>query len=219
MTISKVRLLSGGLLLFASVFAGNALAVSLSPSVPGVLDVSATSTANPSTSYTWGYDFTPTTNIWVTGLGFYDLGQDGLAAEHEIGIWDNSSQDLLGSATVPSGTAADDFLADSRFVNLAEQDYIPLTSGQSYRIGAHIPGGTDGLITQSDAIVTSPLITLGDTHFFASGGSLAYPNVVSSGKEYMAANMLVATPIPPAVLLFGSALGLMGFRMRRGRQS
>src|SRR4051812_6006637 len=48
------------------------------------------------------YSFYPQVN-W---LGYYDQNGDGLANSHLVTLWDNSTQGILASATVPAGTAA-----------------------------------------------------------------------------------------------------------------
>src|SRR5262249_43504536 len=42
----------------------------------------------------------------VNWLGYYDQGGDGLANSHLVTLWDNSTQGIIASATVPAGTAA-----------------------------------------------------------------------------------------------------------------
>src|ERR1051326_223453 len=48
------------------------------------------------------YSFYPQVN-W---LGYYDANGDGRANSHIVTLWDNSTQTILASATVPAGTAA-----------------------------------------------------------------------------------------------------------------
>ncbi len=48
------------------------------------------------------YSFYPQVNY----LGYYDQNGLGLANSHLITLWDNSSQTIIASATVPAGTAA-----------------------------------------------------------------------------------------------------------------
>src|SRR2546422_9554426 len=48
------------------------------------------------------YSFYPQVN-W---LGYYDQNGDGLANSHLVTLWDNSTQSIIASATVPAGTAA-----------------------------------------------------------------------------------------------------------------
>src|SRR5262249_5274974 len=52
---------------------------------------------------TRGWSFTTADSLTVTPLGWWDFGNDGLAASHQVGIW-NTSGTLLMSATVASGT-------------------------------------------------------------------------------------------------------------------
>jgi hypothetical protein len=52
-----------------------------------------------------GWQFTPTTNIVVTHLGFYDRLNDGLATSHDMALFVGSSSTPLVSTTVPAGTA------------------------------------------------------------------------------------------------------------------
>src|ERR1035438_4548702 len=52
----------------------------------------------------YGWIFSVNTPITVTSLGVYDQNSDGLSISHDVGIYRQSDQVLLGSATVPSGT-------------------------------------------------------------------------------------------------------------------
>src|SRR6478736_1401164 len=44
------------------------------------------------------YSFYPQVN-W---LGYYDLNGDGLANSHVVSLWDNNTQSIIASATVPA---------------------------------------------------------------------------------------------------------------------
>src|SRR5258706_13148012 len=48
------------------------------------------------------YSFYPQVN-W---LGYYDENGNGLANSHIVTLWDNNTQSVIASATVPAGTAA-----------------------------------------------------------------------------------------------------------------
>src|ERR1043165_1321412 len=61
---------------------------------------------------TLGYEFTPSSPLWVYALGFADLPSadapsvgDGLEQPRFVGLWDSNGV-LLASVTVPAGTAA-----------------------------------------------------------------------------------------------------------------
>jgi len=83
---------------------------------------------------TFGWEFSPTSDIWVTQLGYFDSGQDGLNIHHEIGIWDESQQ-LVVSATVPSGLTGS-LAGEYRYVSVPS---APLSAGQYFIIGATVP--------------------------------------------------------------------------------
>ncbi len=34
-----------------------------------------------------GYEFTPTHDVWLTALGCFDLGSDGLNTSHQVSVW------------------------------------------------------------------------------------------------------------------------------------
>ena len=53
---------------------------------------------------TFGWQFTLSSTVTVTGLGYFDAGNDGLFDSHPVGIFDGNGV-LLVSATVPSGTS------------------------------------------------------------------------------------------------------------------
>jgi len=78
--------------------------------------------------------------LWVTDLGIYDEALDGLQTAHAVGLWKDSTQIPLASATVPAGTAA--MLEKSfRFVPVGPALLLPNTY---YVIGAQYPGGGAG---------------------------------------------------------------------------
>lgn len=85
-------------------------------------------------SVTAGWEFSPQQDIWVTQLGFYDLGKDGLNIFHAVGIWDDG-QNLLASVGVPAGSSAT-LLGEFRYSDIAP---IRLTGGRNYVIGATAP--------------------------------------------------------------------------------
>lgn len=81
---------------------------------------------------TVGWEFTPSSDVWVGELGFFDMDLDGLNRAHEIGIWDDSEQ-LLVSATVGTlGTLSGEY----RYVSVQP---ILLQAGESFVIGATVP--------------------------------------------------------------------------------
>ncbi len=87
------------------------------------------------------YSFYPQVN-W---LGYYDANGDGLANSHLVTLWDNNTQSIIASATVPAGTAAP-LVNGYRWVQLPST--IQLNYGSYYVIGAQ----TDGVDQWGDFI-------------------------------------------------------------------
>ena len=85
-------------------------------------------------SVTVGWEFTAQSDLWVTELGFFDLGQDGLNISHDVGIWDQD-HNLLVSATVSAGTAAP-VIGEYRYASVAP---VLLEAGHTFVIGATVP--------------------------------------------------------------------------------
>ena len=142
-------------------------------------------------SVTVGWEFTAQSDLWVSELGFFDLGQDGLNISHDVGIWDQD-HNLIVSATVSAGTAAP-VIGEYRYVEISP---FLLTAGQTYVIGATAPTSSrnppafvtdmypnDTLHIDPLGIVFDALITLGAADRYFSdmeGGSsldpLAFPS-------------------------------------------
>jgi hypothetical protein len=170
---------------------------------------------------TIGWQFTLTSSVTVTQLGFFDAGADGLADPHETGIWD-SSQTLLGSATVPSGTAGT-LLGGFRFVPVTA---FLLGPGE-YTIGAYgnqtspdefafglsgsttIAGLTLGGGVQSGSVLNT-LTFPGQVNGFATEGYFGPNFAISDDRE------LSAVPEPSTIVLVATALGLAG--LLRGKR-
>jgi hypothetical protein len=171
-------------------------------------------------AFTLGWSFTPTVDITVTDLGLFDSGQDGLVESHQVGLW-NSSQTLLASTTVASGTSAT--LDDKfRFASIAG---INLFAGQTYFIGALFLTPNDPLIFPGNA---TNFVTASDISFlnaqFVDGNTLMFPGgSIGETGAYFGPNFRfdsATVPEPASVLLFGTGLAPLVRRVnRRGRKS
>jgi hypothetical protein len=79
--------------------------------------------------------------VLVTALGVYDERGDGLAGAHPIGLWknfgDRNSAELLVTATVPAGTAAQ-LIGDYRYTSITPVILPPglMAIGSHYRSGS-----------------------------------------------------------------------------------
>lgn len=217
-----------GSLLFAS-------SILLSTAVLAV-PIAAVSVANIGSSannqtQTQGWDFRVTVPIYVTALGIFDGGADGLADPHTVGLW-TASANLLASLTISEGTGTTKD-GNFRYVELAAP--VLLTAGQQYVIGAlylGIQGGgtldpdpadRDGFISIGPNPVRTfaPEIEFGDPRISSQQTSgLLFPTVQSlsgfdailgPGFLFEAAQQQV--PEPPTLTLLAAALlgwGLIG---------
>jgi len=111
---------------------------------------------------TLGYEFTPSSPLWVYSLGFADLPSadvpsfsDGLKQPRFVGLWDSNGL-LLTSVIVPAGTAAP-LMDRFRYQDLPTP--ITLAAGQTYILGAYFNRESDDHYTVNDG--TSYLTSLG----------------------------------------------------------
>lgn len=175
--------------------------------------------------YEMGYVFTPTVDILVTDLGFYDLGGDGLSQSHDVGIFDTTVDlSLLASVTVASGTADPliGTLPNGAFRYHSLVTPLLLLANQTYAIAGIMGGsGTADAIPYDGFtnIAADPLITVD----FVNGGRyttsdvLVYPAGTASGQFYMAPNFLFTTvPEPSSVALMCiGGVAVLSWRIRK----
>ena len=203
----------------ASATAGSFSAVDLDPSTAFFSVVS---------NGTFGWDFTPTSDITVTDLGFFDRDNDGLAVPHFVGIWD-ASENLLTSAVVASGTAAP-LEHNFRYVPITP---ITLFSGQSYVIGANNPenyGHNETFALELGAIsFDSSIVFIGQRWVQQAGinptfgDTLSYPINFYPQNSFFGPNFQfeqAAVPEPSSFALLGIGVCLagIGFAGRRRRE-
>jgi hypothetical protein len=175
------------------------------------------------------YSFYPQVN-W---LGYYDENGDGLANSHLVTLWDNSTQTILASATVPAGTAAP-LIDGYRWVQLPST--LTLNYGSYYVIGAQ----TDGVDLWGDIIVNnspdngnngqiswnSDYVQLGSGWEFTRGGRYDSPenypaeppNQAGSDAIYPVANLgynLTPVPEPASMALLGLSVAVFVISKRR----
>jgi len=178
------------------------------------------------------YSFYPQVN-W---LGYYDANGDGLANSHIVTLWDNSTQTILASATVPAGTAAP-LVNGYRWAPLSST--LTLNYGTYYVIGAQ----TDGVDLWGDLIANnspdngnngqiswnSEYVQLGAGWEFTRAGRYDFagnypsepPNQAGSDAIYPVANLgynVSAVPEPGTLTFFGlSATAVLIIRRKRSR--
>jgi hypothetical protein len=164
-----------------------------------------------------GWAFTLANTTTVSRLGWYDAGQDGLTASHQIGIWDITGGTLFMSGTVSSGTA--DPLTD-RFRFTSNLSGTTTLAPGGYVIGglSDSGDGTVRLMGPGDVTFAPGISYIQDR---VGGGTFSYP--ASTGGfdiGYFGPNFLVgeaAVPEPATLFLVGGALSaLTSLRRRRG---
>ena len=109
----------------------------------------------------------------MTALGVLDHTGNGLAISHDVGIFSLSTQDLLVSTTVPSGTAGT-LVSGFRFESLGSP--VELAAG-SYVIVMTMPeGNLDYQTIFASSETTSSPVTYVNSRF-DDGSTLAFPTI------------------------------------------
>jgi hypothetical protein len=158
-------------------------------------------------NYMQGFDFTPSTNLLLTALGFWDHGSDGLPRAFQVGLWETASQTLLDSVMIDNGDPIDGSLVVNggswRYETLASA--VPLTSGVQYTIAFQV--GSVGM-SVDDSLLVDPasLSTLADVTVptavrVLSTSSFTFPTGTGSASFRANANAQVipessVTPTP-----------------------
>ena len=181
----------------------------LTPDLP--VDPSA---LNQGFQATLGYEFTLSRAYTIRALGVYDSGDDGLANNHTVDVWD-SNQNIVATGFIPSGSVAI-LSAHFRYMPISPVVLLPGT----YVIGSD-SGDTDPwTYTYNPAhfALTSGATFIEDR--YAVSGPLVYPtaSVCPNGEcgAQFGPNMS-DTPEPGTLGLLGcaiTALGLLRFKMR-----
>lgn len=84
-----------------------------------------------------GIEFIPTSNLLVSGLGYYDHQGDGLTHIHPVGIYNTQTQTLVAPAVDVTNTSTLDPSINFRFVDVAP---FTLLSGVSYTLAGYTEG-------------------------------------------------------------------------------
>ena len=221
-------LFASSLLCLAAVLPAGAQTVDNSMLYTPNVDLS-TGTQNPFVGTVGGiflttYSYYPQVN-W---LGYYDQNGDGLANSHLVTLWDNSTQTIVASATVPAGTAAP-LINGYRWVQLPST--LSLSYGSYYVIGAQ----TDGVDLWGDFITNDgganqitwnpQYLQLGSGWEFTRAGRYDYPgnypaeppNQSGTDAIYPVANLgyNLIVPEPVSFTLIGLGAVLFGFLRNR----
>jgi len=172
---------------------------------------------NSDQNFTYGFKFTPQTNIVVDSLGFYDAGSDGLASGHRVGIW-TAGGVLLASTTVTTGnsTLSGPVVNGGQFRFTTIPDFA-LSASTTYVLGGAIEGAPDIWYAAGTNISTAPsLVSVSPTGEFVSG-NFVFPSG-NFGNRYAPVSFTVrAIPESTTLAIFGLGLAGLGVMRRRRR--
>ena len=182
--------------------------VSLAASVPMFNSSGGIAFAGQTSAY--GFQFTPTANIVVDGLGFFDADADGLVAAHGVGIWTTAGV-LLASITVTTGNSS--LLGPTvnqgqfRYANIAD---LALTAGTTYVLGAQT-AGLDTWYSFGSNLSPSSLVNVAANGMYNPSSGFLVPTQ-SVGDQFAAGSFTAheaeaTVPEPQTAALVG--LGLL----------
>lgn len=182
-----------------SFFAAAAAALSAHSQVAPALDVLGLGTTGvdyyQNNSYCLGWRFTTNKDVIVTALGFYDDKKNGITGNHDVGIYDVVSHQLLATTQV---VPSDPLIGFFRYHALSAR--VTLPKGKDYYI--QCVSLTDRYANNAPDFKVDPAITFkgyaGDTGNVPST-TLHYPNgtLSSTYKGNFGPSLLIANPGDP----------------------
>ena len=172
--------------------------------------------------FTLGFQFVSTVNQFVTALGFWDQGANGLPGSFRVGLYALTTQALLAEVIISSADALD----PSVFVNGGYWRYetlaspVALTSGTSYVLAYYNAtnlSGPDSLLLSYPTLGGLNNVTVPAISRYVGGASLAFPTITldaSTVSLYSQANLMIGSVPEPSTL----ALAVIGLVWAAGRR-
>jgi hypothetical protein len=167
-----------------------------------------------------GFDFTPTADLTVTALGWYDHNGDGLTHDHPVGIYNTTTQTLVAPSVLVTNTSPLDSAINFRFTAVPN---FTLTAGTTYTLVGYGEGPT------FDPYVANPSggITFGTgvgflRHRTARASGLEFPTTAGeiglTQALFFGPNFQFVVPEPAGICLaIVASVGLL-LRMKRENQ-
>ena len=159
-----------------------------------------------------GWTFTPRADVYVTGLGYVDLGPDGMIGSHKVGILEYVSGSLVTQATLAAGTGSTK-LGDFRY---ALADGAKLTAGKRYIVVGtddSDPWTTD---QHASASFASEIVPDGRSFFDYGVNTLGVPSQTYVYAQYFGPSFTFSTQaVPEPASMAALGLGAVGMLRRR----
>lgn len=161
---------------------------------------------------TVGFEFTVSSPITITGLGFWDEGSDGLAVSHEVGLWNADGSTLLTSTTVSNADFPEPSSSPDGVWLLRSVAPLDLQPG-NYVVGTLVSDSdltrTDFFLGQSMSVTTAPEVSYVETRFMNTP-VFAYPDQSFAPFHIFGANVVFTettnVPSVPGLTAIGAAV-------------
>jgi len=144
---------------------------------------------------TVGWEFTVSSPMLLSGLGYFDFGANGLANAHDVGIWNSANPSLLlASTTVTSGSTPVSSISGAGQWLFNSITSITLSPG-TYVLGATIVANdTDRqFIAATAATISGATFVQGRD---ISSTSLLYPSPAATQNDGIFGPNAEVSPVP-----------------------